>query len=231
MTNRPRILIVEDESAIADLVAEYLRSHGYDCRCAPDAAAAEAALAHTPPDLVLLDWMLPDRSGYELARLWRSDPARSTLPLIMLTARMEESDKIRALDAGADDYVTKPFSLAELASRINALLRRARGAEVGGGIEIDGLHVDPDTRRVTAHGETVAMAPTEFDLLFFLARHPERVHSRAQLIGSVWRANVCVEDRTVDVHVRRLRKALAPSGHDRLVQTVRGSGYRLSTRE
>jgi len=215
------------------MLARYLARQGYECDEAGDAAAAEQALRAARPDLVLLDWMLPGgRSGYDLARALRRRRATRRIPIIMLTARGEEADKVRSLDAGADDHITKPFSLAELSARVNAVLRRAAPAGGNEVVEIGGLRVDPETRRVTtAADDAVALGPTEFRLLHFLMTHRERVYSRAQLIDLVWGEHVYVEERTVDVHIRRLRKSLEPTHHDRLVQTVRGAGYRLSERD
>jgi len=228
-----RILIVEDEGAIREMLVRYLARQGYECDEAADATAAEQALRAARPDLVLLDWMLPGgRSGYDLARALRHRRETREIPIIMVTARAEEADKVQSLDAGADDYITKPFSLAELAARVNALLRRAAPAAATEVVEVGGLRVDPATRRVTAAaGDAVGLGPTEFRLLHFLMTHRERVYSRAQLIDLVWGEHVYVEERTVDVHIRRLRKSLQPAGHDGLIQTVRGAGYRLSDRD
>ncbi|WP_297528600.1 phosphate regulon transcriptional regulator PhoB [Thiohalobacter sp.] len=222
------ILIVEDEAAIRDMVRFALERAEFETREAGDAAAAQVAIADQPPDLILLDWMLPDLSGIDLARRLRKDELTRDIPVIMLTARGEEEDKIRGLEVGADDYITKPFSPRELVARIRAVLRRVRGEGGERPIEIEGLILDPVGHRVSAHGEPLEMGPTEFRLLHFFMAHPERVFSRSRLLDSVWGRNVYVEERTVDVHIRRLRKALAPHGHDRLIQTVRGAGYRFS---
>lgn len=223
------ILIVEDEPAIREMVALALGNAGLDARGAADAAGAQAMIADQLPDLILLDWMLPGMSGIELARRLKKDELTREVPIIMLTARGEEEDKVRALDVGADDYVTKPFSPRELIARIKAVLRRASPHAAGACIEVEGLVLDPDSHRVTIMGQGVEVGPTEFRLLHFFMTHPDRVYSRTQLLDRVWGSNVYVEERTVDVHIRRLRKALSPSGHDRLVQTVRSAGYRFST--
>jgi two-component system, OmpR family, phosphate regulon response regulator PhoB len=232
-----RVLVVEDEPAIAELVAINLRHAGYEVTIASD---AEGALAHVDkvlPDLVLLDWMLPGQSGLALARSWRSEARTRALPLILLTARAEEADKLAGLDGGADDYLTKPFSPKELLARIRAVLRRRAPQVLDEAVEIAGLVLDPATRRVTRalDGRSVEakLGPTEFRLLHFLMSNPERAWSRAQLLDRVWGANVYIDERTVDVHVRRLRKALEPANEQepdcaRLVQTVRGAGYRFS---
>ncbi len=225
-----RILIVEDEPAIREMVAFALGGAGLEARGAADAAGAQALIAERLPDLILLDWMLPGLSGIELARRLKKDELTREVPIIMLTARGEEEDKVRALDVGADDYVTKPFSPRELIARIKAVLRRASPHAGGACIEVEGLGLDPDSHRVTVMGQVVEVGPTEFRLLHFFMTHPERVYSRAQLLDRVWGSNVYVEERTVDVHIRRLRKALSTSGHDRLIQTVRSAGYRFSTR-
>lgn len=226
-----RILIVEDERSIRQLVRFTLERAGFRVVEAEDAAAAEVAIADQGVDLVLLDWMLPDQSGIDLARRLKADELTWNIPIIMLTARSEEEDKIKGLNIGADDYVTKPFSPRELVARINAVLRRGRGPEETEVLSMDGLTLDPSSHRVRAEGLTLRMGPTEFKLLHFFMTHPERVFSRSQLLDRVWGRNVYVEERTVDVHIRRLRKALAPQGHDRLIQTVRGTGYRFSMRE
>ncbi|MBA4177890.1 MAG: phosphate regulon transcriptional regulatory protein PhoB [Leptothrix sp. (in: Bacteria)] len=226
------VLVVEDETAIAELVAINLRHAGFDVRVAVDADAAQAAIDRVLPDLVLLDWMLPGQSGVALARRWRADARTRDMPLIMLTARADESDKITGLDAGADDYLTKPFSTKELLARIRAVLRRKAPQAMDTAVEVCGLRLDPATRRVTRRlGDAlreVKLGPTEFRLLHFLMTHPERVHSRAQLLDRVWGDHVFIEERTVDVHVKRLREALAPAQCAALIETVRGAGYRLT---
>jgi len=224
-----RILIVEDEDAIRQMVCLALSQAGYDCVEAPDASTAQARIVAEPPDLILLDWMLPSMSGVDYARRLRQEKLTQDIPIIMLTARTEEDDKVRGLDSGADDYITKPFSTRELVARIKALMRRTAPHQAEASVEADGLALDPVTHRVTAQGRGIELGPTEFRLLHFFMVHPERVHSRERLLNGVWGDNVYVEERTVDVHIRRLRKALTPSGHDRLIQTVRGAGYRFST--
>ena len=222
------ILVVEDEPAIRELIEVNLRRAGHSVLLAPDAAAARRMVQEALPDLVLLDWMLPGMSGVDFARQLRGDPRTRRLPIIMLTARAEERDKVEGLEVGADDYVTKPFSPRELMARIKAVLRRHAPQATDDAVQLGGLRLDPATHRVTAGGEEVSLGPTEFRLLHYLMTHPERVHGRSQLLDQVWGDHVFVEERTVDVHIRRLRAALEPSGHDRLVQTVRGSGYRIS---
>jgi two-component system phosphate regulon response regulator PhoB len=227
-----RALIVEDEPAIAELVALNLRHAGWEVALAADAEAAQAEVDRRLPDAVLLDWMLPGQSGLALARRWRGDRRTRDLPILMLTARAQEADKVSALDAGADDYITKPFSPAELLARLRAVLRRKAPAALDAAIEVGGLRLDPATRRVTRAapgGDAEArVGPTEFRLLHFLMTHPERVHTRAQLLDRVWGDHVYIEERTVDVHVKRLREALAPLGCAALIETVRGAGYRLA---
>ncbi len=225
-----QILIVEDERPIREMIAFGLRRHGFDVREAADVSAARASIADRRPDLVLVDWMLPDMSGLELTRALKRDKDTQELPIIMLTARAEEQDKVLGLDGGADDYVTKPFSPRELLARINAVLRRTPHGNQDEVIEAEGLVLDAASHRVTAGDRTVQLGPTEYRLLSFFMTHPERVYSRAQLLDRVWGGNVYVEERTVDVHIRRLRKALETFNYDRFIQTVRGSGYRFSTR-
>jgi two-component system phosphate regulon response regulator PhoB len=222
------ILVVEDEPAIRELIAYNLRQAGHQPLCAESAEQALRLVSNALPDLVLLDWMLPGASGIEVARRLRGDKRTSTIPIIMLTARSEEQDKLLGLDTGADDYITKPFSPRELNARIKAVLRRRAPQMTDDVVEISGLRLDPVDHRVTGNGENISLGPTEFRLLHFLLTHPERVHSRAQLLDNVWGDHVFVEERTVDVHIRRLRKALEPERMDRLIQTVRGTGYRLS---
>ncbi len=228
------VLVVEDEPAIAELVAINLRHAAFSVRIAADADAAQAAVDAVLPDLVLLDWMLPGLSGVALARRWRAAARTRTLPIILLTARADESDKVGGLDAGADDYLTKPFSTQELLARIRALLRRNAPEALDQAVHVDGLTLDPATRRVTCRrGDVVRdvkVGPTEFRLLHFFMSHPERVHSRAQLLDRVWGDHVFIEERTVDVHVKRLREALAPVQCATLIETVRGAGYRLTLR-
>ena len=221
-------LVVEDEPAIQELISYSLRQAGYVVFCAEDAEQAMSVVNEALPALVLLDWMLPGMSGVEFARVLRRAARTKTIPIIMLTARAEEIDKIAGLEIGADDYITKPFSPRELIARIKAVLRR-RSPEISDDmIEIGGLKLDPATHRITVNDQEVALGPTEFRLLHFLMSHSERVHTRSQLLDGVWGDHVFVEDRTVDVHIRRLRKALEIVAKDDLIQTVRGSGYRLS---
>lgn len=223
-----KILMVDDEAAIRQMVCLALSQSGYTCIEAADATEAQDRILQEVPDLILLDWMLPGVSGAEYARRLRREKLTQKIPVIMLTARVEEEDKVRGLESGADDYITKPFSTRELLARIKALLRRASPHATEVALETDGLQLDPATHRVTTGSQHIALGPTEFRLLQFFMSHPERVHSRERLLNDVWGNNVYVEERTVDVHIRRLRKALSVSGHDRLIQTVRGSGYRFS---
>ena len=226
------IVVVEDESAIAELIAINLRHAGHDVTVAPTAEAARFEIDAMLPDLVILDWMLPGQSGLALARQWRSTARTRELPIILLTARSEESDKVAGLDAGADDYLTKPFSTNELMARIRAVLRRKAPEALEDVVDVAGLRIDPSTRRINRHvdGQEVdlKMGPTEFRLLHFFMTHPERVHSRAQLLDKVWGDHVFIEERTVDVHVKRLREALAPAQAASMIETVRGAGYRLT---
>ena len=223
-----RILIVDDEPAIRDMVAFALRKGDYEPAHAGDAREAQAAIADAVPDLILLDWMLPGTSGLELARRWRREELTREIPIIMLTARGEENDRVGGLEAGVDDYVVKPFSARELLARIRAVMRRARDDDEDGSVSVGVLRIDGAAHRVYANGEPVAIGPTEYRLLHFFMTHPERVYSRSQLLDHVWGGSVYVEERTIDVHIRRLRKTLEPSGLDAMVQTVRGSGYRFS---
>ena len=222
------ILLVEDEPAIQELIAFNLSQAGHHVLRADSAEAAAALVKSALPDLVLLDWMLPGASGVEFARRLRADERTSDIPIIMLTARGEEQDKVTALELGADDYVTKPFSPRELVARIKAVLRRRAPQTTEDVVELGGLRLDPATHRVSAGETALALGPTEFRLLHFFMTHPERVHSRSQLLDHVWGGSVYVEERTVDVHIRRLRKTLEPHALDGLVQTVRGAGYRFS---
>lgn len=222
------ILLVEDEPGIQELLKFNLAQAGYQVTVTGDAEHALKRLKNTLPDVILLDWMLPGMSGIDLCRRLRSDERYRPIPIIMLTARGEERDKVLGLDTGADDYLTKPFSPRELVSRIKAVLRRRAPQTTDEPVEINGLKLDPATHRVQGHGKTLEPGPIEFRLLHFFMTHPERVHSRARLLDQVWGNDVFVEERTVDVHIRRLRLALAPSGHAGLIQTVRGSGYRFS---
>lgn len=222
------ILIVEDEPAIGEMVAFALRKAGMDSTHALDARAAQNAIMERVPDLILLDWMLPGMSGIDLARRLRKEDLTREVPIIMLTARGEETDRVSGLDAGVDDYVVKPFSTRELLARIKAVMRRTHGDETGGTIELGGITIDSAAHRVFANGQNVQIGPTEYRLLHFFMTHAERVYSRSQLLDHVWGGSVYVEERTVDVHIRRLRKTLEPFQCDDLVQTVRGAGYRFS---
>jgi two-component system phosphate regulon response regulator PhoB len=217
---------VEDESAIAELIAINLRHNGMSPVWAEDGARAQLEMDAVLPDLILLDWMLPGESGVSLAKKWRADPRTKLVPILMLTARSEENDKVHGLDAGADDYITKPFSTQELLARIRAVLRRRTPEQAGGSVTIGALTLDASTYRVTVNGQAVKLGPTEFKLLNHLMRHPERVHSRGQLLDKVWGDHVFIEERTVDVHVKRLREALGQASS--MVETVRGAGYRFS---
>ena len=224
-----KILIVEDETAIREMIAFHLARAGYETLEAPDCKRARELLADERPDLALIDWMLPDMSGLELTRMLKRDSANEDLGIIMLTAKADEFDKVAGLEGGADDYVTKPFAPRELVARIQAVLRRSRSSE-DDVIEAGILQLDSAGHRVTAYGREIKLGPTEFRLLRFLMTHSDRVYSRTQLLDRVWGANVYVEERTVDVHVRRLRKALSEVHADDYIQTVRGAGYRFSTR-
>ena len=224
-----RILLVEDEAAIREMLHMALERAGFEVAEAADAQQAQERLVEKVPDLILLDWMLPGTSGVDLARRWKKEALTRDVPIIMLTARSEEDDRVRGFDVGADDYVTKPFSPRELIARIRAVLRRASGHGEEEALEVNGLVLDPVSHRVTINGRRIDVGPTEYRLLYFFMTHPERVYSRSQLLDHVWGGNVYIEERTIDVHIRRLRKALGGGGHDALVQTVRGSGYRFST--
>ncbi len=221
-----RVLIVEDEPAISELIAINLRHHGFEPIIAGDGEQAQRELDAVLPDVILLDWMLPTSSGISLARKWRSDSRTRAVPILMLTARSDEPDKVQGLDAGADDYITKPFSTQELMARIRAVLRRRAPEQVTGQLLIGALSLDGATHRVAYKGIELKLGPTEFKLLNYLMTYPERVHSRAQLLDKVWGDHVFIEERTVDVHVKRLREALGQAGT--MVETVRGAGYRLT---
>ncbi len=227
-----RILIVDDEPAIRDMVAFALRKGEFDPVHAGDAREAQTAIADRVPDLILLDWMLPGTSGLELARRWRRDPLTRDIPIIMLTARGEENDRVGGLEAGVDDYVVKPFSARELLARIRAVMRRSREDDEDGSVAVGSLRIDGAAHRVFANNTDipapVPIGPTEYRLLHFFMTHPERVYTRSQLLDHVWGGSVYVEERTVDVHIRRLRKTLEPHQLDNMVQTVRGAGYRFS---
>lgn len=223
-----KILLVEDEPAIQELLAFNVAQCGFKAIQASDATEAMEHIGHELPDLILLDWMLPGISGIELARRLRADQRTRNIPIIMLTARTDERDKVMGLESGADDYITKPFSPRELMARIRAVLRRRAPEMSDETVKVEGLELSPTTHRVSANGDNIELGPTEFRLLHFFMTHTERVYSRSQLLDQVWGDHVFVEERTVDVHIRRLRQALESSGLDKLVQTVRGSGYRFS---
>jgi two-component system, OmpR family, phosphate regulon response regulator PhoB len=225
------VLVVEDESAIREMIAFSLKRAGFEALEAADCGAARIVIAGRVPDLILLDWMLPDVSGIEFARSLRREDSTREIPVIMLTARTDEDDKVRGLDSGVDDYITKPFSSRELIARIKAVLRRASPEGVDELLEAGGLVLNASSHRVFADGQNVNLGPTEFRLLRFFMGRPERVFSRSQLLDRVWGGTVYVEERTVDVHIRRLRKALEHGGFDRYIQTVRGAGYRFSPPE
>ncbi|MBM3406124.1 MAG: phosphate regulon transcriptional regulatory protein PhoB [Betaproteobacteria bacterium] len=222
-----RILIVEDDPGIRELLRVNLQHAGFTPICCDSAEAAAAELQLGTPDLIVLDWMLPGRSGVDFARELRGTTRGRDVPLLMLTARAQEGDKLQGFETGADDYMTKPFSPRELVARVRALLRRAAPETTQTPLEFAGLRLEPETLRVFSNGEPVDLSPTEFRLLHFLMRHPDRVLSRSVLLDRVWGDNVYIEERTVDVHIRRLRLALTPGGHDRLIETVRGGGYRF----
>jgi len=221
------ILVVEDEPAIQELISVTLARNGHTVRRTANAKEAYDAVTLALPDVILLDWMLPDGSGPSLARRLRTEQRTREVPIIMLTARASDDDKVAGLDSGVDDYVTKPFSPRELEARIQAVLRRRLPQLSKEAVEVEGLMLNPATRVVSGKGRTLKMGPTEFELLHFFMTHTDRVYTRAQILDQVWGDHVFLEDRTVDVHIRRLREALSPSGHDRLVETVRGAGYRF----
>ena len=228
MKTVPRVLVVEDEPSIAELVAVNLRHNGFQPIWAADGDAAQRELDGVLPDVILLDWMLPGQSGLQLAKKWRSSARTKSIPILMITARGDEPDKIAGLDAGADDYITKPFSTQELLARIRAVLRRRAPETVNDSVTVGSLVLDAATHRISYEDEELRLGPTEFKLLHYLMKHVERVHSRGQLLDKVWGDHVFIEERTVDVHVKRLREALGPAGA--LVETVRGAGYRLTAR-
>lgn len=225
-----RVLLVEDEAPIRDMLEFVLEQSGFETAQAEDYQVALDMVKEPYPDLIILDWMLPGGSGVQLAKKFKQHEFTRDIPIIMLTARGEEEDKVRGLNAGADDYITKPFSPKELIARIKAVMRRVTPTAAEEPIEFNGLNLDPVSHRVSANGTPLDMGPTEFKLLHFFMTHAERVYSREQLLDNVWGTNVYVEDRTVDVHIRRLRKAISQFGHDEMIQTVRGAGYRFSTR-
>ena len=226
MKHLPRILIVEDEPAIAELIAVNLRHGGFNVAVAQDSVTAQREIDAVLPDVILLDWMLPGQSGVSLARHWRKQERSKSIPILMLTARGDESDKVAGLDAGADDYITKPFSAQELLARIRAVLRRRAPESAGDSVTVGGLVLDSATHRISYQEQALKLGPTEFKLLHYLMKHAERVHSRSTLLDKVWGDQVYIEERTVDVHIKRLREALGAAGA--MVETVRGSGYRLT---
>ncbi|MBA1443486.1 MAG: phosphate regulon transcriptional regulator PhoB [Chromatiales bacterium] len=225
----PTILVVDDESAVLEMLRFVLEQEGFHVVVAEDAAVAIKRMQQSPPDLILLDWMLPGMSGIELASRLKSDQVTESIPIIMLTAKGEEDDKVRGLETGAEDYVTKPFSARELLARIRSVLRRVSPLFDESRIECSGLCIDPASHRVMVQDKAVELGPTEFRLLHFFMTHRERVYSRSQLLDRVWGINIYIEERTVDVHIRRLRKALEPYTLETMVQTVRGAGYRFSS--
>ena len=225
-----RILIVEDEAPIREMLSFVMEQHGYQAVEAKDFDTAISKIAEPYPDMVLLDWMLPGGSGIQLAKKIKGDDFTRNIPIIMLTARGEEEDKVKGLEVGADDYITKPFSPKELMARMRAVFRRVAPTVLDEPLDFEGLKLDPVSHRISANDRSIDMGPTEFKLLHFFMTHPERVYSSEQLLDHVWGTNGYVEDRTVDVHIRRLRKALTEHGYDRLIQTVRGVGYRFSSR-
>jgi two-component system phosphate regulon response regulator PhoB len=227
---KPHILLIEDEAPIREMLRLALNKFGYAVSEAADTCEAREAIKEQLPDLMLVDWMLPGESGVELVRQLKREELTREIPVIMVTARVEEDDRVKGLEVGADDYVCKPFSPKELNARIKAVLRRAQPQLSDEPVELEGLRIEPDSHRVFANDEALEIGPTEFRILHFFMTHPERVYSRAQILDLVWGNNVYIEERTVDVHIRRLRKVLAPSGHEHLVQTVRGAGYRFSAR-
>jgi len=226
MRKLPRVLVVEDESSIAELIAVNLRHNGFAPTIVFDGAAAQREIDAVLPDLILLDWMLPGESGAVLARQWRKHERTKGVPIIMITARSDEGDKVQGLDAGADDYVTKPFSTQELLARIRAVLRRRAPEVVSDSVQVGDLSLDAATYRVTFRGQELKVGPTEFKLLHYLMKHAERVHTRATLLDKIWGDHVFIEERTVDVHIKRLRESLGEAAA--LIETVRGAGYRLS---
>ncbi|MDP3799432.1 MAG: phosphate regulon transcriptional regulator PhoB [Polaromonas sp.] len=226
MKHQARILIVEDEPAIAELIAVNLRHGGFEPVVVQDSVAAQRELDAVLPDAILLDWMLPGQSGLALARHWRKQVRTKAIPILMLTARGDEPDKVAGLDAGADDYITKPFSTQELLARIRAVLRRRAPESVNDSVTVGALVLDAGTHRISFQNQELKLGPTEFKLLHYLMKHAERVHSRSTLLDKVWGDHVFIEERTVDVHVKRLREALGAAGA--MVETVRGAGYRLT---
>ncbi len=227
MRQMPNVLIVEDEAAIAELIAVNLRHNGFRPTWAMDSASAQREIDAVLPNVILLDWMLPGESGLSLAKRWRANPRTKAIPIIMLTARSDEGDRVAGLDAGADDYIVKPFSTKELLARVRAVLRRRSPEQVGGAVSVGALSLDSSTYRVSFDEQPLKLGPTEFKLLHYLMKHAERVHSRSQLLDKVWGDHVFIEERTVDVHVKRLREALGANA-GQMIETVRGAGYRLT---
>jgi two-component system phosphate regulon response regulator PhoB len=227
---KPRVLVVEDQQDIAELILIHLRHEGFEAVAAEDGIAAQRAMDAVLPDIVLLDWMLPGGwSGPDLARKWRATPRTKNIPIILLTARFDEADKIAGLDSGGDDYITKPFSPAELMARIRALLRRCAPEQLADTVTVGGLSLDAAALRVCFRGQKLSVGPTEFRLLHYLLKHPDRIHSRTALLDKVWGDHVFIEERTVDVHIKRLRACLQEAGT--LIETVRGAGYRLRSKQ
>jgi two-component system phosphate regulon response regulator PhoB len=226
MRSLPRILIVEDEAPIAELISVNLRHNGFQPVWAMDSESAQRELDEILPDVILLDWMLPGESGLALARRWRSAARTKATPILMITARGDEADRVAGLDAGADDYIVKPFSPRELLARIRAVLRRRVPESAGGAVKLGELQLDADTYRVSWQDKPIKVGPTEFKLLQYLMRHPERVHTRGMLLDKIWGDHVYIEERTVDVHVKRLRESLGDAGS--MIETVRGAGYRMT---
>lgn len=228
MHQLPSVLVVEDESDIAELICIHLRHNGFSPSVVHDAQSAIESVKHSLPDVILLDWMLPGGAGIDLARKWRSDSRSKAVPILMITAKNEERDKVAGLDSGVDDFITKPFSMQELMARIRAVLRRRAPEQSGERIQHGGLLIDAGAHVVSFNGEAIKLGPTEFKLLNFLMHHPDRVHSRSQLLDRIWGDHVFIEERTVDVHIKRLREQLGSSGA--MIVTVRGAGYKLSSK-
>ncbi len=231
MSNTTRVMIVDDEAPIRDMICMALELEGLKCLQAADGLDAYQKILDQKPHIILLDWMLPGMTGIDLARRLRRESVTAELPIIMLSAKGEETNKVMGLDCGADDYMVKPFSMKELISRIQALLRRSYATHNSKPVTFDGLILDTTSHRITAHGQTLNLGPTEHRLLAFLMEHPERAYSRSQLLDHVWGNNIYIEDRTIDVHIRRLRQLLAPFHYENFIQTVRGVGYRFSTKQ
>ncbi len=225
------LLIVEDEHAVRDMISFSLADTGWDIRAVADASAALNQMRDLPPDVIVMDWMMPGMSGVDLLRVLRRDSALRDIPVIMLTAKADEDDRVSGLDAGADDYLCKPFSTRELRARIAALLRRSGQKQASSLLQAAGLLIDTESHQVSLYGQVIELGPTEFRILHFFMAHPERAYSREQLLDNIWGQNVFIEERTIDVHIRRLRKVLEPLGYAGCIQTVRTVGYRFSVRE